>query len=94
MPPECKKEEIHYFIEEVERMCGGLSMASDTAKWRLARKLNGISAKLNGISAVRAYWDGDFLMIIISAKNDHALDQAYQALCVRFNRAQRAMLVT
>lgn len=87
MPPECKKEEIHYFIEEVERMCGGLSMASDTAKWRLARKLN-------GISAVRAYWDGDFLMIIISAKNDHALDQAYQALCVRFNRAQRAMLVT
>jgi hypothetical protein len=92
MPPECKKEEIHYFIEEVERMCGGLSMASDTAKWRLARKLNGI--KLNGISAVRAYWDGDFLMIIISAKNDHALDQAYQALCVRFNRAQRAMLVT
>lgn len=86
MPPVITKELV-YYQEKVEEMCGGLSMSSSRAKWRLLKKLN-------KPSPVQASWDDDRLIIIITGKNERVVSQAYVALTASFKRAQRAVYVT
>ena len=81
MPPVITKDLV-YYQEQVEEMCGGLSLEKSIAKKRLLRKLN-------GISLVRASWDEDRLTIIITAKNQRSYEQAHAALGLRFTRIHR-----